>query len=227
MHGVADPQRAAVRLLLPGDHPEQRRLAGAVGADHADDAAARQREVHVVHQQRVAVALLQVARFDDDVAEPRAGRNVDLDRLDLLRAFFLEQVLVRVQARLALRLPRARRHADPVQLALERPLALALGLLFLREPVLLLLEPGRVVPFPRNARAAIELEDPAGDVVEEVAIVGHRDDGALVVLEEALEPRDGLGVEMVRRLVEQQQVRRLAAAAGTARRGAARRPTAS
>ena len=34
------------------------------------------------------------------------------------------------------------------------------------------------------------------------------DDGALVVGEEALEPRDRLGVEMVRRLVEQQQVRR-------------------
>ena len=36
-----------------------------------------------------------------------------------------------------------------------------------------------------------------------------RDDRALVVLEEALEPRDRLGVEMVRRLVEQQQVGRL------------------
>ena len=56
--------------------------------------------------------------------------------------------------------------------------------------------------------AAVELEDPAGDVVEEVAVVGDGDDGALVLLEEALEPRDRLGVEVVRRLVEQQQVGR-------------------
>ena len=35
-----------------------------------------------------------------------------------------------------------------------------------------------------------------------------RDDGALVVLEEALEPGDRLGVEVVRRLVEQQEVGR-------------------
>ena len=56
--------------------------------------------------------------------------------------------------------------------------------------------------------AAVELEDPAGDVVEEVAVVGDGDDGALVVGEEALEPRDRLGVEVVRRLVEQQQVGR-------------------
>ena len=56
--------------------------------------------------------------------------------------------------------------------------------------------------------AAIELEDPAGDVVEEVAIVRDRDDGARVVLEEALEPRHRFGVEVVGRFVEQQQIRR-------------------
>ena len=56
--------------------------------------------------------------------------------------------------------------------------------------------------------AAVELEDPARDVVEEVAIVGDGDDGALVLLEVALEPADRLGVEVVGRLVEQQQVGR-------------------
>ena len=56
--------------------------------------------------------------------------------------------------------------------------------------------------------AAVELEDPAGDVVEEVAVVGHRDDGARIFLEIALEPGDGFGVEVVRRLIEQQHVRR-------------------
>ena len=36
--------------------------------------------------------------------------------------------------------------------------------------------------------------------------MGHRDDGAVVLLQVPLEPRDRLGVEVVRRLVEQQQV---------------------
>ena len=44
LDGVADAQRAAVGLLLAGDHAEQRRLARAVGADHPDDAAGRQLE---------------------------------------------------------------------------------------------------------------------------------------------------------------------------------------
>ena len=200
--------RAGIRLLLARDQPEGGRLAGAVRADHADDAAARQREGQVVEQHRVAVGLLQAAGFDDDVAETRTGRNVDLHRVELLRGVFVEQLLVGVEARLALGLPRARRHADPVQLALQRALALALGLLFLLQAALLLLEPARVVAFVRNALAAIELEDPAGDVVEEVAIVRDRDHGARIVLQEPLEPRHRLGVEMVGRFVEQQQIRR-------------------
>ena len=56
--------------------------------------------------------------------------------------------------------------------------------------------------------AAVELEDPAGDVVEEVAVVGHGEDGAGVFGEEPLEPRDRLRIEVVGRLVEQQEVGR-------------------
>ena len=155
---------------------------------------------------RVAERLAQVARLDHDVAEARAGGDVDLDLVDLLLRVLREQLLVRVEARLALGLPRARRHAHPLQLALQRALAARFGLRFLREPLLLLLEPARVVALPGNALTAIELEDPAGDVVEEVAVVRDRDDRARVLLQERLEPRHRFGVEVVGRLVEQQQV---------------------
>ena len=151
LHRLAEAQRAGVRLLLARDHPEQRGLAGAVRADHADDAAGRQREDEIVDQQLIAVGLAHAARFDDHVAQPRARRNVDLDLLDLLRRVLVEQLLVGVEPRLALGLPRARRHADPLELALQRLLALALRLLLLRQTLLLLLEPGGVVALPRDA----------------------------------------------------------------------------
>ena len=54
--------------------------------------------------------------------------------------------------------------------------------------------------------AAIELEDPAGDVVEEVTVVRDGDDRAGVLLQEVLEPAHRLGVEVVGRFVEQQHV---------------------
>ena len=78
---------------------------------------------------------------------------------------------------------------------------------FLLEPLLLLHQPGRVIALVGNAPAAIELEDPARNVVEEVAIVGHDQDRAGIVAQMAFQPRHRLGVEMVGRLIQQQQLR--------------------
>src|SRR5204862_1824424 len=106
------------------------------------------------------------------------------------------------EPRLALRLPRTRRHADPLELAGERAAARRGLLLLLGEPPLFLLEPRGVVALPRDAGAAVELEDPAGDVVEEVAIVRDGHHRAGIRLEVAREPGDRSGVERVGGLVE-------------------------
>ena len=199
---------AGVGLLAAGDHLEQRRLAGAVGADDADDAGAGKREREVLDQQTIAEALAQPVDLDDGVAEPRAGRDGDLQLLVVGSAGLRLglQLLVGGEARLALGLAGLRRHADPLQLAFEGATAGDVRPLLAGEAFLLLLQPRAVVARERDAAAAIELEDPLGDVVEEVAVVGDRHDRAGVVLQELLEPVDALGVEVVGRLVEQQQV---------------------
>ena len=78
---------------------------------------------------------------------------------------------------------------------------------FLLEALLLLHQPGRVIALVGNALAAVEFEDPAGDVVEEVAVVGHDQDRAGIVAQMAFQPRHRLGVEMVGRFVQQQELR--------------------
>ena len=50
----------------------------------------------------------------------------------------------------------------------------------------------------------IDVGGVGGDGVEEVAVVGDGDEGAVVVLEEVLEPVDGVEIEVVGGLVEQQ-----------------------
>ncbi len=155
----------------------------------------------------VAEALRQPVRLDHDVSEPRTRRDVDLDAVELHLLLVGEELLVGGEAGLRLRVPRTRAHPNPLELAGERAAAGRLLLLLDGEPRLLLLEPRGVVALEGDPAAAVELEDPAGDVVEEVAVVGDGDHGALVVGEEALEPGDRLGVEVVRGLVEQQQVR--------------------
>ena len=146
--------------------------------------------------------------LDHHIAEARTGRNRDDELLGALgHSFGLgHQRFVRVEAGLALGLAGARREADPFEFTGQRALAGLVGLLFLREAGFLLLQPRGVVAFPRDALAAVEFEDPTGHVVEEVPVVGHRDDGAVVLAEESLEPRDGFRVEVVGRFVEEQEI---------------------
>src|SRR5207253_790833 len=59
LDGLAEADGAGVGLLLTGDQLEQGRLAGAVGADDADDAVGRQLEREALEQDLVAVLLLQ------------------------------------------------------------------------------------------------------------------------------------------------------------------------
>src|SRR6185503_702999 len=106
----------------------------------------RQRERQVLDEQAVTVALAQVLDLDDGVTEARAGRDGDLELagrvLGLVRLG--EQLLVRAQARLALRLARLGAHTDPFELPRERALARVDRLRLLRHPIELLLEPARV-----------------------------------------------------------------------------------
>ena len=172
---------------------------------------------------RSSKPLVEVVRLEHDVAEARAGRDVDLGGVDLAHPVGLgRHLLVARQTRPALGLAGLGVGADPLELALEHLGALGVLLALDLEAVLLGLEVRRVVALVGVRLATVELEDPAGDVVEEVPVVGHGQDGAGVGREVALEPLHRLGVEVVGGLVEQQQRRAAGAAACTARPGGAR-----
>ena len=82
----------------------------------------------------------------------------------------------------------------------------ALLLLLDGQPGLLLLQPRGIVALPGNPLAPVQFENPLGDVVEEIAVVGDENDGARVFRQVPFEPGHALGVEMVGGLVEQQDV---------------------
>ena len=150
--------------------------------------------------------LLEAFEVDDVLAEPLGDGNDDLRGLGLLLARLLQQVLIALVARLGLGLARLGRGRNPLLLAGQRLLMRGVLAAFLLQPLLLLHQPGGVVALVGNAAAAIELEDPAGDVVEEVAVVGDDQDRAGIVAQMAFEPGHGFRVEMVGRLVQQQQL---------------------
>ena len=208
LHGLAQLERAARRLFLAHDHLEQRRLAHAVRADHAHDAVARQAERQIVDQHALAEGLVQVLDLEDLVAQARAHGNVDVGVVDALRTQRLGlHLLVRGETSLALGLARLLGAAHPLELGLHLldALGVLLGLgLHARG---LRLQVGGVVALVGVERAAVDLADPLGNVVQKVAVVRDGEHRTLVVLEELLEPEDRLGVQVVGRLVQKQQVR--------------------
>ena len=193
-------------LLEPHNHPEEGRLARTVGADDADDAGGRQREVQMLVEHAVAESLRDIVRLDDHVAQTRTVGDEDFELLLLLLGILVEHLVVGRQSGLRLGVAAGGRHAHPLQLAFERLAALRLLLLLHLQTLGLLLKPARVVALPGDALAAVELQNPTGHVVQEVTVVRHGDDRTLVLLEVLLEPVNRLGVEVVRRLVEQQHV---------------------
>ena len=127
----------------------------------------------------------------------------------LFTAVGRSKLLVCAQTSLLLGLPCLRSHTHPLEFPFQGLAALAFLLLFLRQSLALLVEPGRVVSLPRNALSPVELKYPSGNVVKEIPVVGYRDDGALVLLQMRFKPLYALGIKMVGRLVKKQHVRLL------------------
>ncbi len=207
LHRLADHDLSGIGLFFLRDQFEQGALAGAVRADDADDRPGGHLERKLVDEQAIAVALRNLFHREYLVAQALRDRDEDLLRLVPRLAFLGRELLEPGEARLGLRLAPLRVLPHPLELVLHRLDARRLLARLDLQALLLLLEPARVVAFPRNAVAAVELEDPARGVIEEVAVVRDGDHGAREALQVLLEPLDALGIEVVGRLVEQQQIR--------------------
>jgi hypothetical protein len=143
---------------------------------------------------------------NDVLPQPLGDWNDDLRGLRLLLAGLFQQFLVTLVARLGFGLAGTRRGGDPFLLAGERALVSLVLAAFLFEPFLLLHEPRRVIALVGNAAAAVELENPTGDVVEKIAVVGDDQNGARIVAQVAFEPQHRLGIKVIGRLVEQEKL---------------------
>ena len=193
---------------MPGQHAEKRRFSRTVGADHADDPAGWQRETQIFDQEPVAIALFQIVDLDHLGPKARTIGNDDLGAGNLFALGLVGHFLIGVDTRLLLGLTRLGTGTDPFQFALKRFLARLVFAGFLRKALGLLLEPSRIIPLVGDAAPAIEFEDPARDIVEEIAVVGHDEDRALVFDQVLLQPSDGFGVKVVGRFVQEKHLGR-------------------
>ena len=198
------------RLELAQQAADERGLSAAIRPDDADAVAPHDEGGELVDQRRAAlVAEAQRLGLTDQLARIRGllDGHLELARSLALRGTNSAELLERAET--ADRLGPARRHT------LARPFGLfgdalvepdAHGLLFCQLP-LTPLQIGAVAAIPRGQLAAVELDDAVGNPLQEGPVVGHKEEPALrLAQEQRLELLDGLHVEVIRGLVEQQNV---------------------
>ena len=143
--------------------------------------------------------------------EAVSSSPADADRRPLAALRQLRHAaLRRVDARLGLRRARLGPAAQPGDLAADAVGQRLLVAGLVRQERVAGLEQFGVGAVDRQQPVGIDpidVDHPAGDVLKEVAVVADHDERHRLGLEQRLEPEDRVDVQVVRRLVEQQQVR--------------------
>ena len=212
-HVVSEYGLAGRRLTRPRDDAHERRLAEAVVADHRHLVAARDVEGHVVEDVLHAVVgeehVLTAEHLDAGrrrLGETQApAPRVALREHDALLVDLVDELLAALRLR-GLRGLRAEAVHEPLELLAVVVLVLLRGDEVLVAHLALAEVPVEVALVAR-ARAGVHLHDDARERLEQVAVVRDEHERAAVELEVALEPVDGGEVEVVGRLVEQEEVR--------------------
>ena len=154
-HCFSNFERAVINLFLSHDQLEECCLSGSIRTNDADDTVRRQSEVEIIKQQFVAKGFGYMMGFDDLVTQARTVRDEDFQLGFAFFLVFVQQLLIRVQARLSFGLASFGSHIDPFQLTFERLTAFAGLLFFLCHAFGLLVKPRRIVSFPRNTFASV------------------------------------------------------------------------
>ena len=206
----AESHLTLVRLDLAQDQLEQGGLAAAVGSDQADLVAAQDAAGEILHHGLAAVMLADLAQFRHQLARTFAFVDGQRDLADARapRAAFQAQRLQAPHPAFVAGPARFDALADPHFFLRQELVELAAmhRFAFQRRRFLLLID--AEVPRVTAQVAAVELDDAGGDIIEKAPVVGDEQHAAGERQQHLFQPFDRSDVEMVGRLVQQQQFRR-------------------
>ena len=205
LHRLADGDRAARRRPAPRDEVQERRLARAVAAEDGGAVMAQHRIGKVPYDGAPVRVIAHMIELDDRAAEA-AALETDLHRRAVEVGRLIFHRFVARDARFLLRRARLCAAAQPLELVPEEILPLRLACLLALDARRFLLEERGVISRVRVGTALVEFENARRRVIEEIAVVRDHEQRALARGEILLEPGDRLAVEVVCRLVEQQQI---------------------
>ena len=202
--------RAVERREPAGEQLRDGRLAVAVGAEQRDAVVGVDAQRQAPQHRLARLVADRHAIERDDRRRERLGRRRDCDRPHLVLGDRRDRAQLGELLHARLRLARlAGLRLEAVDEGLQM---LALGLLLLGDRGVERLTFGalarerRVAAAIERELAGIEMQDPVDRIVEQVAVVADDDHGARIAREMIGQPQRAFEIEIVGRLVEQQQV---------------------
>ncbi len=203
---LTDLDSPGIRLDPSRNDVEQGGFAGAIGANDADAVAAFELVAEILQERLIAIALREAVQFQN-LGAHAAGADGDFE-LSLGRLSRLTQQFFRaLDSRLLFSRSRFSPAPQPGQFAAHQRLALLPfdgALLFL---LFLFFEVVGIAPGKTLHRAAINFDDATGHTIQKVAVVRDEQERARVLREVGFKPRHGINIEMIGRLIEDQQIR--------------------
>jgi hypothetical protein len=191
-----------------GQDVQQRRLPRPVGTDDADAVPAQDDIAEILDVVVPVIAGAHVLQFQDRPAQAGCRRR---DFQFAVHHFFLRRrfdCLEPFHAVLFLRPPGFSAAADPGQFLAVDVLQFALRRRFLLPPFGTQLQEALIIGLIQIRPAAVQFQRAVYDTVEEIPVVRDHEEGSLALGQLAFEPGHGDTVHMVRRFVQDQQVRR-------------------
>ena len=202
---------AARRLPLAEEQPNERSLADPVGADDPDAVATLDQAGKFLHERRARIAEGDPRRFDRPSPGTFAFGVPDLEVGTVgtipARRTVPPHVAEPADPAHVAGAPRSGTAANPRLLGRETVVE-PFRLEILRRPTFI--PPAQeivVVARPRRHEAAVDLDDAVRDPAQECPVVGGEHETSPVARDRSLEPFDGGEIEVIRRLVEEEETR--------------------
>ena len=205
LHSLSDGHPAFIRHCLPCNTAEQGRFAAAVGPDDADPVRFAEKIGKVSEKPPVPIAFSDPFDLDDRIAQP--GRERSQLHLPVLRDLFpVPESFEAADMGLLLGRPGPRPPHHPGQILfikLGHPAFCRQGII---QSLLLHLQILGVTAVIAESAAPVQFNGLIGDRVQKIAVMGDQQQGFLPVLQIFLQPGHHTQVQMVGRLIQDQQV---------------------
>ena len=203
-NGLPSGNRARIRLHTPGNHIQQRRLSAAVPPDNTHAIVTQQDIGKIVDQYALPEPFGDVIHFNDLASQPRGSRtNADL----FLRPgrFDGRKLLKALNASLRFRGSGTRTALHPSQFYAQDRLALALTGKRHIFAFCLQFQIFRVIRRIGIELSLIQFDNLVGHALQKIAVVRHHDQRAGKGLQHFFQPGNHLAVQVIGRLVQNQQ----------------------